>query len=99
MQDSGKTNQGNRQMKKAIPESMFAERDQARLSSLNTWVLDNGVTEIVMKERQFWNFAFLQPPAEKPWTTFMGRPVRVPDMPEDAQRHLGLYDSRNPHRT
>jgi hypothetical protein len=42
-------------------------------------VLDNGVTEIVMKERQFWNFAFLQPPAEKPWTTFMGRPVRVPD--------------------
>ena len=86
-------------MKKAIPESMFAERDQARLSSLNTWVLDNGVTEIVMKERQFWNFAFLQPPAEKPWTTFMGRPVRVPDMPEDAQRHLGLYNSRNPHIT
>jgi hypothetical protein len=38
-------------MKKAIPESMFAERD------------------------------------------------RVPDMPEDAQRHLGLYDSRNPHIT
>jgi hypothetical protein len=62
----GKVNQGNRQMKKAIPESMFAERDQARLSSLNTWVLDNGVTEIVMKERQFWNFAFLQPPAESP---------------------------------
>jgi hypothetical protein len=95
----GKVNQGNRQMKKAIPESMFAERDQARLSSLNTRVLDNRVTEIVMKERQFWNFAFLQPPAEKPWTTFMGRPVRVPDMPEDAQRHLGLYDSRNPHIT
>jgi hypothetical protein len=45
-------------MKKAIPESMFAERDQARLTSLNSWVLDHGVTEIVMKERQFWNFAF-----------------------------------------
>jgi hypothetical protein len=52
-----------------------------------------------MKERQFWNFAFLQPLAEKPWTSFMGRPVRVPDMPEDAQRHLGLHDSRNPDRT
>jgi len=99
MQQIGKVNQGNGQMKKAIPESMFAERDQARLTSLNGWVLDHGVTEIVMKERQFWNFAFLQPLAEKPWTSFMGRPIRVPDMPEDAQRHLGLFDSPNPHRT
>ncbi len=56
---------------------------------LNTWVLDNRVTEIVMKERQFWNFVFLQPLAEKPWTTFMGRPVYVPDMPENAQKYLG----------
>jgi hypothetical protein len=86
-------------MKKAIPDSMFADREQARLSSLNSWVLDNDVTEIVMKERQFWNFALLQPLAEKPWTTFMGRSVRVPDMPQDAQKCLGLFDSRNLHTT
>jgi len=90
--------QGNRQMKKAIPDSMFSDRDQGRLTALNSWVLDNGVTEIVMKERQFWNFVFLQPLAEKPWITFMGRPVYVPDMPEDAQKYLGLFDSRNEHR-
>ncbi len=82
-------------MKKAIPESMFSDRDQGRLTALNSWVLDNSVTEIVMKERQFWNFAFLQPLAEKPWTTFMGRPVYVPDMPEHAQRCLGLFDPRS----
>ena len=85
-------------MKKAIPDAMFADRDQSRLTVLNTWVLDNGVTEIVMKERQFWNFVFLQPLAEKPWTTFMGRPVHVPDMPENAQKYLGLFDSRQEHR-
>jgi hypothetical protein len=53
-------------MKKSIPESMFGGREQARLSSLQAWVLDNGVTAIVMKERQFWSFASLQPSAEKP---------------------------------
>jgi hypothetical protein len=44
-----------------------------------------------MNERQFWNFAQLQPVAEKPWTTFMGRPVRVPTMPEAAQKNLGIF--------
>ncbi len=49
-----------------------------------------GVTEIEMSERQFWNFAGLQPLAEKPWVTFMGRQVRVPNMPEDAQKCPGF---------
>jgi hypothetical protein len=79
-------------MKKSIPESMFGGREQARLSSLSAWVLDNSITEIVMKERQFWNFAALQPPAEKPWSTFMGRPIYVPDMPEHAQKQLGVFE-------
>ena len=79
-------------MKKALPEKMFSESDQPRLTALRNWVLDNDVTEIVMSERQFWNFALLQPVAEKPWVTFMGRQVRVPNMPEDAQRRLGIYE-------
>ena len=83
-------------MKKALPEKMFAEAEQSRLSALRTWVLDQGVTEIEMNERQFWNFALLQPIAEKPWVTFMGRPLLVPNMPEGAQRHLGIYDTRQP---
>ena len=49
-----------------------------------------------MNERQFWNFALLQPVAEKPWVTFMGRALRVPDMPEDAQKRLGIYDQTGP---
>ena len=83
-------------MKKSIPDSMFTDREQARLSALHNWVLDNGVTEIVMTERQFWKFVTVQPLAEKPWTTFMGRPINVPDMPEGSQRHLGLFDKRGP---
>jgi hypothetical protein len=79
-------------MRKALPASMFVDPEQSRLTSLRTWVLDQQVTEITMVERQFWTFAALQPLAEKPWTTFMGRPVYVPDMPEAAQRHLGLVD-------
>jgi hypothetical protein len=63
---------------------------------LRTWVLDNAVTVIEMNERQFWNFAQLQPVAEKPWTTFMGRIICVPDMPIEAQRHLGILDKGNP---
>ena len=78
-------------MKKALPDKMFVD-DQSRLSALRNWVLDNHVTEIEMSERQFWNFAQLQPVAEKPWITFMGRLVRVPNMPEDAQKRLGVYD-------
>jgi hypothetical protein len=77
-------------MKKALPATMFAETEQARFGTLRNWVLENGVTEIEMTERQFWTFAQLQPVAEKPWVTFMGRQVRVPNMPEDAQKCLGI---------
>ena len=83
-------------MRKSLPETMFSTPDQSRLTMLRSWVLENEVTEIDMKERQFWNFAGLQPLAEKPWTTFMGRPVFVLDMPVDAQRCLGIFDKRGP---
>ena len=83
-------------MKKSIPDTMFAERDQVRLSTLQSWILDHGVTEIVMTERQFWKFVSVQPVAEKPWATFMGRVISVPDMPEASQKHLGLFDKRLP---
>ena len=66
------------------------------LGALRNWVLEQSVTEIEMSERQFWNFALLQPPAEKPWTTFMGRPLCVPGMPEAAQKCLGIFDTRRP---
>ncbi len=79
-------------MRKAIPEKMFNEPEQARLTQLRSWVLDNDITEIEMSERQFWNFAQLQPPAEKPWITFMGRPIAVSNMPEAAQKCLGIFD-------
>lgn len=81
-------------MKKSLPETMFNDPEKSRLTMLRPWVLDNEVTEIEMKERQFWNFAQLQPLAEKPWTTFMGRTIRVPDMPLDAQKHLGVLDKQ-----
>ena len=80
-------------MRKALPTTMFGETEQARLGTLRNWVLDHAVTEIEMSERQFWTFAQLQPVAEKPWVTFMGRALRVPQMPEDAQRCLGIYDA------
>ena len=83
-------------MKKALPEMMFTDNDQARLTTLRNWVLDNQVTEIEMSERQFWNFAQLQPVAEKPWRTFMGRQLRVPNMPEEAQKRLGIDDKKGP---
>ena len=83
-------------MRKAVPEKMFSDPEQSRLTMLRTWVLDQAVTEIEMSERQFWNFAQLQPLAEKPWTTFMGRAVRVPKMPESAQRCLGIHDPQRP---
>ncbi len=78
-------------MRKALPEKMFSDTEQARLSTLRNWILDNKVTEIVMSEKQFWNFVQLQPVAEIPWTTFMGRLIGVPDMPEPAQRRLGIF--------
>jgi hypothetical protein len=83
-------------MKKSIPDSMFTDREPARLSALQKWVLEHGVTEIVMTERQFWNFATVQPLAEKPWTSYMGRSINVPDMPEGSQRHLGIFDKVGP---
>ncbi len=43
-----------------------------------------------MNEKQFWNFAQLQPAAEKPWITFMGRSIRVSDMPNAARLSLGF---------
>ena len=79
-------------MQKAVPATMLTERDQIRLSVLQGWILDHGVTEIVMTERQFWRFASAQPVAEKPWTTFMGRAISVPDMPEGSQKQLGLFE-------
>ncbi len=81
-------------MRKTMPEAMFADAERSRLSMLRSWVLDNAVTEIEMKELQFWNFAQLQPVAEKPWTTFMGRMILVPNMPIEAQKHLGIFDRR-----
>jgi hypothetical protein len=82
-------------MKKALPEKMFVDA-QSRMSVLRDWVLNERVTEIEMNERQFWNFAALQPVSEKPWVTFMGRPLRVSDMPEDAQKSLGIHDPQRP---
>lgn len=79
-------------MRKSLPALMFTNPDQSRLTMLRNWVLDNAVTEISMNERQFWMLAGLQPVAEKPWTTFMGRPIFVPDMPVDAQKCLGIFD-------
>jgi hypothetical protein len=83
-------------MRKALPEKMFVDPESSRLALLRNWVLDHQVTEIDMKERQFWNFAALQPVAEKPWTTFMGRLINVPDMPEGAQKHLGVFNKNSP---
>ena len=83
-------------MRKALPEQMFADPESSRLTMLRSWVLDHQVTEIDMKERQFWNFAALQPIAEKPWTTFMGRIINVPDMPEAAQKQLGVFNKNSP---
>jgi hypothetical protein len=83
-------------MRKAIPASMFAGKEGARLTVLQNWVLENTVTEIEMNERQFWNFVSVQPIAEKPWTTYMGRLLHVSDMPLDSQKCLGLFDKRTP---
>jgi hypothetical protein len=83
-------------VKKALPDQMFIDPEKSRLTLLRTWVLDNQVTRIEMKERQFWNFAALQPVAEKPWIAFMGRLINVPDMPVDAQKYLGIYDKQSP---
>jgi hypothetical protein len=81
---------------KALPDQMFTTPENSRLTMLRSWVLDHQVTGITMNERQFWNFAALQPVAEKPWTTFMGRLISVSDMPEAAQKQLGIFDKNSP---
>jgi len=83
-------------VRKAVPANMFVSTENSRVTLLRDWVLDHNVTEIEMKERQFWNFAALQPAAEKPWARFMGRTIHVPDMPEDAQKYLGIDDQNRP---
>ena len=83
-------------MRKTVPATMFTGKEQARLAVLQAWVLDHGVTEIEMNERQFWNFVSVQPVAEKPWTTYMGRLLHVSDMPTDSQKCLGIFDKRTP---
>jgi hypothetical protein len=83
-------------MRKALPTHMFGDTEQARLGTLRNWVLENDITVIEMTEKQFWTFSQLQPVAEKPWVTFMGRQLRVPKMPEEAQKCLGIYDKTGP---
>jgi len=83
-------------MRKSLPEQMFSDPEKSRLTILRSWVLDHQVTEIDMSERQFWNFAALQPVAEKPWTTFMGRLISVSDMPQEAQKQLGIFNKNSP---
>ena len=77
-------------MMRALPDGMFIEQEQARFSVLKNWILANDVTEIRMNERQFWNFVHLQPSAEKPWTSYMGRTISVSDMPVEVQQRLGF---------
>lgn len=77
-------------MKKALPDKMFVDTEQSRLSGLRNWVLENAVTEIEMNEKQFWIFAQLQPVAERPWITFMGRSISVTDMPTAVRTTLGF---------
>lgn len=81
-------------MMKQIPDAMFMDLDQTRFGILRNWVLENAITEINMNERQFWNFVHLQPVAEKPWTTYMGRAISVRDMPREVQKRLGLPGAR-----
>src|SRR5580704_16407549 len=48
-------NQGDQTMRKSLPELMFSNPEQSRLTMLRDWVLNNEVTQIAMTERQFWN--------------------------------------------
>ena len=54
-------------MKKALPEKMFADAEQSRLSGLRTWVLDNSVTEIEMSERQSGTSRSFSRSPRSPW--------------------------------
>jgi hypothetical protein len=75
-------------VRKILPDTMFVDAERTRLTMLRTWVLDNDI-------------------AESRWRTFsrsprgrgrhsLGRVICVPDMPVEAQRHLGNFDKRNP---
>jgi len=79
-----------------IAGTMFTDPERSRLTMLRSWALDHEVSEIEMTERQFWIFAQLQPVAEKPWTTFMGRVICVPDMPIEVQKQLRILHGRIP---
>jgi len=83
-------------MRKALPEQMFIDPEKSRLTMLRSWVLDHRVTEIDMNERQFWNFAAVQPPAEKPWTTFMGRVINYPTCRRRRRRSSASSTSIRP---
>jgi hypothetical protein len=74
-------------MRKALPDTMFNDPERSRLTMLRGWVLDNEVTEIEMNERQFWNFAHLQPVAEKPWAAFTGRLITCPSSRRNASAY------------
>ena len=76
-------------MRKALPDKMFLD-GQSRLSLL----AQLGARQRRHRDRHereaVWNFAQLQPVSEKPWITFMGRTIRVTDMPEAARLSLGF---------
>jgi hypothetical protein len=79
-------------VRKVLPETMFSDVDRSRLSMLRSWVLEHKVTEIEMSEHQFWNLPSCPRLPKKAWSTFMGRMIRVADMPVDAQKQLGIFD-------
>jgi hypothetical protein len=81
-----------RPLRKSLPDTMFKDPEHSWLTILRAWVRENKVSEIEVNERQFWNFSQMQPVAEKLWATFMGRMIRVPDMPIQVQMHLGVFD-------
>ncbi len=85
-------------MKKSIPDTMFTDREQIRLSQLQNWILDHGVTEIVMTERQFWKFASVQPVAEKPWDDTSWAARSASRICRKAARSTGLVTSGSPAR-
>jgi hypothetical protein len=64
-------------VKKILPDTMFTDPERSRLTMLRGWVLDHEVSEIEMTEKQFWNFAQLQPVAEKPNSPVMFFPTLI----------------------
>ena len=70
---------------------MFADIVQARIAVLRNWLLEHDVTEIALSQRRS---GFCAPSAEcrEALRHFPGRQLRVPKMPEDALKCLGIYD-------